>query len=258
MMYTLFERPGVFILGHRGCSEFFPENTMAAFEDCAKDPDVDGVELDVQLTADGYLVVAHDETLARTAGVDRYIDQMTWKEIKDLDVGSFKDPSFADQRVPLLDDVLGTFGNRFVYDIELKVRTKGPNKKLCFAVWDTVCAHSLQENVMVSSFSPFALRRFNRACWYSVPTADIFMSGVGPRFVWNGGGHFYSGSSYQKPCIENFRKGEYSYKDLDVIAWTVNTPEDAAFLLDHKEVKGLIGNNPHMLATVYKEKNEKK
>jgi len=254
MMYSLFEEGKIFVLGHRGCSERFPENTMPSFEDCTTNPRIDGVELDVQLTRDGKVVISHDFHLKRTAGLDVLIKDLTYEELQDIDVGSFKEPRFSDVRIPLLEDLFATIGKRFVYDVELKAEGMTGHKELCLKVWDLICKYNLQENVMVSSFNPFTLRRFNRACWYSVPTADIFCPGSGPKYLWNGSGYRISGSSYMKPRFDLVytdikRKGQ-----CPIITWTVNTEEDARKLLSTEGVIGLIGNDPHMLARVVEEK----
>ena len=254
MMYSLFEEGKTFVLGHRGCSERFPENTMPSFEDCTTNPRIDGVELDVQLTRDGKVVISHDFHLKRTAGLDVLIKDLTYEELGDIDVGSFKDPSFSNVRIPLLEDLFSTIGNRFVYDVELKAEGMTGHKELCLKVWDLICRYKLQENVMVSSFNPFALRRFNRACWYSVPTADIFAPGTGPKFLWDGGGYRVSGSSYMKPRVDLVDTDLKRKRQCPIIAWTVNSEEEARKLLSTEGVAGLIGNDPHMLARVAEEK----
>ncbi|MCF0262600.1 MAG: hypothetical protein HUK23_06785, partial [Sphaerochaetaceae bacterium] len=116
----------VLVFGHRGFSDKFPENTMMSFAACADNPAIDGVELDVHLCKSGEVVVAHDFSLKRTAGLDINIEDLTWDELKEIDVGSFKGSGcggldFSGARVPLLEDLFRTFGDRFIYDIELKV-----------------------------------------------------------------------------------------------------------------------------------------
>lgn len=250
MIHTLLDNDRFFIFGHRGTSELFPENTMAAFSDSAADPRVDGVELDVQLTIDGRVVIAHDEDLKRTAGIDRLVTDMSWEELSKIDVGSFKDPSFSDQRIPLLEDLFSTFGSRFIYDIELKVKAGGAYKKLCLAVWELIQKYELQENVMVSSFHPMALRRFNRASWYSVPSGDIFEK-YSPLY------HFISGAAYLKPELSRFDAGLLKKTGLPAVVWTVNSAEDALRLANTVGVRGLIGNNPHILADAIERKSGK-
>lgn len=70
---------------HRGFSGQFPENTMLAFEK-AVEAGADGIELDVQFSKDGELVIMHDETLNRTAGVDGFVKDYTLEQLKAMDV----------------------------------------------------------------------------------------------------------------------------------------------------------------------------
>lgn len=247
-MYELFDNDRIFVLGHRGYSEKYPENTMESFQACADIAEVDGVELDVHLCKSGELVVAHDGNLKRCAGIDRFIEDMTWDELKDIDVGSFKDPKFSSCRMPLLEELFETFGTRFCYDIEIKVEKGRPYRKVCAKTWDLIQKYQLESNVMVSSFNPFALRRFNRLCWWSVPTADIYnIEKTVPKVFQLGWGHTISGSSYMKPSVAIAGKDRSVDYNLPIISWTVNDLDTAISLLKLKNCKGLIGNNPEIL-----------
>lgn len=250
-MYELFDDERIFVLGHRGYSEKYPENTMESFRACARLKDVDGIELDVHLCKSGELVVAHDGNLKRCAGIDRYIEDMRWSELKDLDVGSFKDPQFASCRMPLLEDLFEEFGSRFVYDIELKVEKGRSYRKLCLKTWALIKQYHLEDCVMVSSFNPFALRKFNKVCWFSVPTADIYnIEDTIPKVLQLGAGHKVSGSSYMKPCFSITDRDLSIEYDLPIITWTVNDEKTAKSMLEIPRMKGLIGNNPVLLAKV--------
>jgi glycerophosphoryl diester phosphodiesterase len=92
-------------VAHRGESHDAPENTMAAF-DLAWSRGDSAVELDVHLTKDGKLICSHDANTKRTAGVDMAIKAHDAAELMKLDVGTWKNPRFANERMPLLDDVL--------------------------------------------------------------------------------------------------------------------------------------------------------
>jgi glycerophosphoryl diester phosphodiesterase len=96
---------GLRIGGHRGDPENFPENTMPAFE-AAVALGVDYVETDVQRTADGVLVLLHDDTLNRTTNGTGPVDAARAEEILSLDAGSWYDPKFSDQRVLTVDELI--------------------------------------------------------------------------------------------------------------------------------------------------------
>ena len=257
---NLEDRKKVLVFGHRGFSQEYPENTMLSFSQCAGNPLIDGVELDVHMCRSGEIVVAHDFSLKRTAGVDREIEDLTLDELRGIDVGSFKGPQFADARIPLLSDLFGTFGNRFLYDIELKVKAGKVNREMSRKVIDLISDFKLWPNILVSSFNPFALGAFRRICrlhgGHGVPPmADIFAHSADiPKVLWNGAGHIVSRSSYQKPESLQVDAGYLEAHGLPVITWTVNTEEEALRLLGLNshgmKVFGLIGNDPHMLAKV--------
>lgn len=107
------------IIAHRGAARFAPENTLAAFERAIADG-ADWIELDVLETADGEVVVVHDRDLKRLGGVNLAIESSTYEQLREVDVGSWFGPEFADQRVPLLADVLELCRGRIGIVIELK------------------------------------------------------------------------------------------------------------------------------------------
>jgi glycerophosphoryl diester phosphodiesterase len=107
------------IIAHRGASFDAPENTLAAMK-LAWEENADAIELDLWLSKDGRLVVFHDADGKRIAGVARKIADLTWDELKLLDVGSWKDPQFKDERIPTLESILVTVpkGRRAVLEIK--------------------------------------------------------------------------------------------------------------------------------------------
>ncbi|WP_337874057.1 glycerophosphodiester phosphodiesterase [Exiguobacterium sp.] len=100
------------IYAHRGYSANYPENTLSAFE--AALPYVDGIELDVQLSKDGRLVVIHDETVNRTTDGTGWVKDMTLQELRQLKIDGY-------ERIPTLEEVLGLIERS---DITLNVELK--------------------------------------------------------------------------------------------------------------------------------------
>lgn len=121
----------VTIIGHRGASNEAPENTMASFVR-ALELGAHGVEFDVQLTSDAVPVVIHDAMLDRTTTGSGPVLAATLDQVQALDAGGWFDLSFADERVPLLDDVLGLPAEVF----ELEIKTWG--RPVLDAVLDAV------------------------------------------------------------------------------------------------------------------------
>jgi glycerophosphoryl diester phosphodiesterase len=138
------------IIGHRGASAYKPENSLAAIA-LAAEQGADGVEFDVQLTADGRPVLMHDTTVDRTSDGRGKVSDLTVAELQKLDLGD-------GQTIPTLDEVFEIFGGRLLYNVEIKdwqLRARG----LETAVAQAIAAHNLAEKVVVSSFNPLVLRR---------------------------------------------------------------------------------------------------
>lgn len=109
------------LAAHRGYSIKYPENTMLAFREALK-LDIDMVETDVHMTADGKLVLLHDHVVDRTTNGTGYVRDKTYDEIRQLDAGGKKDPAFAGERVPLFEDFLELMNTR--KDIEMNIELK--------------------------------------------------------------------------------------------------------------------------------------
>lgn len=107
-------------VAHRGESHDAPENTLAAYT-LAWERGVPAAELDVHLTKDGQLILIHDATTKRTAGVDLIVKNSTVEELQKLDVGSWKNPKYAGEKMPLLEDVLKAMPDGRKMYVEVKV-----------------------------------------------------------------------------------------------------------------------------------------
>ncbi len=107
------------LFGHRGARDLVPENTLPSFE-LAWKCDVDGIEFDIQLTKDEKVVVIHDTSTKRTAGVDLLVKDATVEQLRKLDFGSFKDVRYKDVRIPLLDEVVYATPKNMMLEIEIK------------------------------------------------------------------------------------------------------------------------------------------
>lgn len=136
-------------IAHRGASAYVPENTLAAFQ-LALEMGVPEIETDVQLTTDGVAVLCHDRTLTRYGHGDRVVEEMTWSELADLDMGSWFSPYLHhDKRMLTLDTLFRTFGDQLIYHVELKGAAAG----LAAATHALIREHQLAGNCFITSFS---------------------------------------------------------------------------------------------------------
>lgn len=118
-------------LGHRGAADKAPENTLVAIAQAFADG-ADGTEIDTRITSDGVVIVFHDATVDRTTDGTGNIADMTLAEVKELDAGSWFDPSFAGERIPTLTEVLTASSGRGI--IHLDIKTAGQAQGLANAV----------------------------------------------------------------------------------------------------------------------------
>lgn len=99
------------LIAHRGASAVAPENTIAAFE-IALEQGANGLDIDVQLSADGHPVVIQDTTLERTTDGSGPVQALTLRELKRLDAGGWRGSRFRGQRVQGLGEVFERFRER--------------------------------------------------------------------------------------------------------------------------------------------------
>lgn len=224
-------------IAHRGASSVAPENTLAAFRR-ARDFGCAGIELDVHLCASGELVVTHDHWLDRIGGVHRRVEEMSLDEIRTIDAGSFfnrlhpelADPSFADERIPTLDEVLDAVGDGMYLDIELKLEGLWP-----FPLASAV-ARRLKDRgrsrCIVSSFNPLALLAY-RACGPH-RTAAIYCPYDSVPFLARHRECLYlSGADIKKPAIETaLASPSLETGTKPVIVWTVDSRDEARRLFE--------------------------
>ncbi|MBI4676981.1 MAG: glycerophosphodiester phosphodiesterase family protein [Elusimicrobia bacterium] len=158
------------LFAHRGARIMAPENTLAAIEN-AQAEGADGIELDVQLTADGQPFLFHDKTGERVAGTKAELRTLTWKEIRDL-------RAFGKHPIPHLDDALaameGWRGSLLFLDLHQR------SEELAVAVAGSVSASPVRERTCILDF--YSNRRFLTLAARAAPDIQI---AVMPGSPWN-------------------------------------------------------------------------
>ena len=143
------------VIAHRGDHAAAPENTIAAFKQ-AVEVGADGVELDVQLTSDGEVVVMHDQTLERTTTGKGMVRAHTFSKLRTLAMRHRSGHRNGQERIPTLDEVFDQLPSDFLVCVELKARFAGM-KALPNRVGEVVRRHRRWETTMVHSFNPVSL-----------------------------------------------------------------------------------------------------
>lgn len=137
-------------IAHRGASSYAPENTFAAY-DKALEMGVNHVELDVRLTADGNIVVIHDDTVGRTTDGHGRVADFTLDELRALDAGSWFSPEYEGEQIRSLGETLEHYKGRLYFHIEIKQREISGG--LARRTIDMVRGYGLTDSVTITSFS---------------------------------------------------------------------------------------------------------
>lgn len=222
------------VIAHRGASADAPENTLSAFA-LAAAQGADAVELDVRLSADGWPIIVHDDTVDRTTNGRGRVAELTVAELQNLDAGN-------GQSIPTLDQLFETFGPAMLYNIELKSRF-WPSQGLAAAVADRIESHQLEERVLVSSFNLFLLRQIRRHLPRRTPLALLHSTS------WMRYAHSLVDCAAVHPEVELVDADYISWArslGYRIHVWTVDQPELAKRLVS-LGVHGLVTNNPAII-----------
>ena len=229
-----FTTPTPLIIGHRGASADAPENTLKAFH-LAIEQGAVGVEFDVHRTADGHIVVIHDEELQRTTNGTGRVSHMTLAELQGLDAGE-------GEPIPTLAQVFAAFGRTILYNVEIKDehwRNQGTEA----AVGRLIAQYGLEENCLVTSFNPFALRRGRPVIPPRTPMGMIRAPGDWQQYSY----YLFSGQvdHPEHVLVTPAYRAWAERRGYRVHVWTVDDPREAERLLA-LGVHGLITNAPRV------------
>lgn len=157
------------IWAHRGCSRMYPENTLLAFEKAAAIQGLTGIELDIQLTRDGQMVVCHDERVDRTTGGIGEVRSFSLAELKQLKIDSVNGRY---EQIPTIEEVLDLLGSQLRDGLLLNIELKNsvfPYEGMEEKVVELVRGRGLEERIVYSSFSARSLEQLREID----PSAEI-------------------------------------------------------------------------------------
>jgi glycerophosphoryl diester phosphodiesterase len=222
-------------IGHRGVRGYEPENTLISFKK-AIDMHVDGIELDVHLSADGELMVIHDETVDRTTNGKGFVNQLSLPELKRLLINK-------KHSIPTLTEVLDLANQKCFINIELK------SYETADKVVDLIEKYVSENNwdydhFLVSSFDWNALQQvtfLNSEIPIGVLTeTDLDLAFAFAKFIQAKSIHPY----FHLLTAENTNR--LQEKGFQVYPWTVNELEDIKKIKSYN-VNGIITDFPDRL-----------
>lgn len=221
------------VIGHRGASGEYPENTLLAYQR-AIDVGADAIEFDVRAAADGTPVVMHDPTVDRTTNGTGAVNEKTLSQLKTLDAGD-------GEEIPTLDEVFEQVTS-VPFILEIKETAVAPG------VHDCIEAHGLRGRVLLGAFDHAALAPFDREKFLVSGSRIVSVA----FFVSSRLGIMFPGG-FKGFCLPEFHR---NFRVLDrrffqtarkagkpVHVWTVNDSENARYLWD-LGASGMISNYP--------------
>lgn len=228
------------IWAHRGASGYAPENTLEAFS-LAVEQKADGIELDVQLTKDGQLVVIHDETINRVSNSYGYVKDFKLEELRTFNVNR-PIPSYREVHIPTLEEVYHLLkGTTLTINVELKTSIiwypQIEEKVLLLTK-----KMGLFDRVIFSSFNHYSIKKIKdlepnakTGILYSDVLCRIaeYCRTVGADAL-----HPFYCHRFMDPVFE-----EYLTSQIPLHIWTVNEKEDIEFFI-RKDVDAIITNYP--------------
>jgi len=167
---TVGERKQVDNVAHRGATAYAPENTVAGF-DLAVDMKADYIEIDVQRSKDGELVVIHDTTVNRTTDGTGKVGELTFEQLRNLDAGSWKGKEFAGEQIPTFEEILDRYRGKVGILIELKAPElyPGMEEQMAEALKERNLDKPQNEKIIIQSFNFESMKKMNEL----LPTVPI-------------------------------------------------------------------------------------
>lgn len=228
------------IYAHRGASGYAPENTLEAFKLAIKQG-AEGIELDVQLTKDGEVVVIHDETIDRVSNKTGFVKDYTLAELREFSFDNNIE-GYKNTKIPTLKEVLELLKpTNLMLNIELKTSIiwyENIEEKVLKLVYDA----DMRDRVIYSSFNHYSIKKIknlDEKANTALLFGDVILYTV--NYIKNANIPAIHPPVYQLK-MDNFLD-EYINSGLDIRVWTVNNPDDMQSLIN-KNIDAIITNYP--------------
>ncbi len=233
---------------HRGASADAPENTLAAF-DLAVEQGAELIELDVQRTRDGELVIQHDFSLGRTTPGAGLLAEHTLAELRALDAGVWRGDSWTGQHIPTLDEVLDRYGARVFLNLEIKIG-EIPQPGIEQQVASAIGRRGLYDRIIFSSFDFATVGRIRlvdpqvRAALLAEADPDEAL-----RLAAEIGA---VGLHLRADLITSARVTLAAERGLGMLAWTVDEEHEMLRLIG-LDIDAIVSNRPALLHKIIEE-----
>ncbi|MCM8900782.1 glycerophosphodiester phosphodiesterase [Caldicoprobacter algeriensis] len=239
--------PKPLIIAHRGASAYAPENTLAAFKK-AINLGADGIELDVHLSKDGEVVVIHDRTIDRTSNGKGQVAEMSLKELKALDFGSWFSDEYQKESIPLLREVLELLKDwNGLLNIELKQNGLERYPQIEEKVLNLLGTYGFLERAIISSFDHYSLMKVKEID-PSMRICPLYMANLYKPWEYAYMLNAFAIHPHYHTVVPDLVKKCHEY-NIQVNVYTVDCPEHIQLMVD-AGVDGIITNVPDIAIQV--------
>lgn len=227
------------IIAHRGASGVAPEGTKAAIQSAIKASN--WIELDVQLTLDGKLIVFHDSTLRRTTNGTGKVSEVKFSKLAELDAGSWFGDQFFKERILLVSQAIEVIPSRVGIILDIKA-TAGRRSMLIRHLKTLIVSLSRVMRIIVSSQDVLVLQELSSlpvllglisAQW---PSRSLRIAAKNGCYSW----HPKYNTITARHIIQAHQAG------LNVFTWTIDNARLARKFV-RWNVDGIFTNNPTFL-----------
>ena len=236
----LYLKWNVQIAGHRGDLHSAPENSMSSIRS-AIDKKIDAVEIDVQMTKDGVIVLNHDYTLNRVAGVPESVHNMNYADLAVLDIGRRFSSVFAGERIPTLEEVLIETQDQVKLIIEMK--PYGDGREMAAKVVELIEAYDRVDSCYIQSFDNSLLRTV-RDLNPDIKLGQILFIAAGNLSTIDVDFYTIEQSMLSQRFIDHAHRN-----GREVWLWTVNVERNIREVLKYK-IDGIITDYPEKVQSI--------
>lgn len=235
-------------VAHRGATGYAPENTNAAF-DLAVEMNADYIEIDVQRSKDGELILIHDTTVNRTTDGTGKVGDLTLEQLRNLDAGSWKGDQYAGEQIPTFDEILDRYYGEIGILIELKAPELYPGieEQIAEELIERNLDKLQNENIIIQSFNFNSMKKMNQLL-PNVPIG-IITSNRGDTTA-EALQEFSTYADWFNPnygIVTEELVNQVHDLDMQIGPWTVRSQEAADFLFE-MDVDAIISDYPDYVA----------
>ncbi|MDC3420986.1 glycerophosphoryl diester phosphodiesterase membrane domain-containing protein [Aquibacillus koreensis] len=226
------------IASHRGDAENAPENSLSSIRS-ALNQGVDAIEIDVQMTQDGVIVLNHDKNLQRMAGIDSKINEMTYSEVAQVDIGRLHGEAFIGEKIPTLEEVVEEIVEM---DVKLIIDIKAVDSTHTLAenLVTVIEEHEIGEETYVQSFDYDQLKDI-RKLNSEIKLGQIMYLFAGDLSHLDVDFYTVRQSMLSERLVRNAQK-----QGREVWVWTVNIERNIREVLKY-DIDGIITDHPEKI-----------